>query len=302
MRLEFTQPPSLWSLYPRILAARKASWVPDFGSVPHIFAKLAPVRVDRAHLRAYRESIGAPADGFLPIAYPHVLASSLHLAVLASEAFPVKLLGLVHVRNRIRQRRALTENDEGALQVSIEGFVDTDRGQEFTLRTEWRDGDEQVLWEEDCIFLARRKRSVTVDAARSPQSSREPRDSAAARPTGVRTTSFRAAAGLGRSYGMLGGDLNPIHLTDISARLFGFKGAIAHGMWTMARVASDLEPGMLRSPCELAVSFRQPVFLPAWLMLEQWAVGAGVDFNLRDGQENLVDGKSHLTGSLRPIQ
>jgi hypothetical protein len=298
MPLEFTEPPSLWSLYPRILASRKSSLVRESAEVPRIKASLAPVRIDRAHLRAYRESIGAVTNGLLPIAYPHVLASGLHLAVLACDAFPVKLFGLVHIRNRIGQNRALAEDEQGTLQVSIEGFAETDKGQEFTLRTEWRDGAGQVQWDEDCVFLARRKRSGDGSGPRAGGGG----SASGARPSGIRTTSFRAPMGLGRSYGLLGGDLNPIHLSDLSAKLFGFKGAIAHGMWSMARVASDLEPELLRAPCELAVAFRQPVFLPAWLMLEQWPVEGGVDFKLRDGQENLLDGTTHLTGSLRPAR
>ena len=297
--MQFRTSPSLWSLYPKVIVARKPALLRDGATVPRIAAELSPVRIDAAHLRAYRECCGIAPERFLPLAYPHVLASGLHLAVLSHAAFPVKLLGLVHVRNRIRQYRALNADESGVLQVVIEGHEDTARGQEFSLRSQWQTAAGELVWEEECVFLARRKRAAPA-AARDGDGDGDG-DAAAAdtsRPGGMRATSFRAPAGLGRSYGVLSGDLNPIHLSDLSARLFGFKAAIAHGMWSMARCAADLDPGLLQSACELNVSFKLPVFLPAWLLLEQWLSGGGSDFCLRDNQGQ----KPHLTGSLRLMQ
>jgi len=47
-------------------------------------------------------------------------------------------------------------------------------------------------------------------------------------------------AGLGRRYSRVGGDINPIHLFDVTAKLFGFDRAIIHGMWTLARCVAEL--------------------------------------------------------------
>ncbi len=285
----------MWSLYPKVLVGRKPVLLRAGSTVPLIEAQIDNVCPDAAHLRAYRVICGAAQDNWLPIAYPHVLASGLHLAVLSHETFPVKLLGLVHVRNRIRQYRGLPADQPGKLSVAIEGHEDTDRGQEFTLRTQWHDPDGELLWEEECVFLSRRKRS----GASSEVGGREKAlADAASRPAGLRTTSFRAPAGLGRSYGLLGGDLNPIHLADLSAKMFGFKSAIAHGMWSLARTASDLDSELLQIRCELNVAFKLPVFLPSWLVLEQWGQNDGIDFTLRDGQGQ----RPHLSGSLRPLQ
>src|SRR5262249_5182674 len=45
---------------------------------------------------------------------------------------------------------------------------------------------------------------------------------------------------LGRRYAAVSGDINPIHLYALGARLFGFRAAIAHGMWTKARCLAVL--------------------------------------------------------------
>ena len=281
------------ALYPRILSARKPAHVPEGQQVSRLEAHLGGVRVDPAHLARYREICAVPPSPWLPPAYPHVLASALHLALLSSDKFPVRLLGLVHVRNRIEQRRPLAPDEGGEIATWIEGHRDLPRGQEFDLHTEWRNGS-VVLWREVCTFLARRRQAPRgdVDSSRGP---------AGAERTTVHTSSFRAPAGLGRRYGWMSGDINPIHLSDITARAFGFKTAIAHGMWSLARCAAELPGARFEAPVTLDVQFRLPVQLPAWVMLQSWdsgddAAAAGTSFELRDAQGERV----HLIGSLQP--
>ncbi len=44
----------------------------------------------------------------------------------------------------------------------------------------------------------------------------------------------------GRAYGSLSGDRNPIHLSALTARLFGFSRPIAHAMYLVARLEAEL--------------------------------------------------------------
>lgn len=70
---------------------------------------------------------------------------------------------------------------------------------------------------------------------------------------------WRLGADIGRRYGAVSGDRNPIHLSPLTARLFGFPRAIAHGMWTAARcLAAHGTP----AAAHVAVDFRAPVLLP----------------------------------------
>ena len=101
----------------------------------------------------------------------------------------------------------------------------------------------------------------------------------------VRAGDFDAPAGLGRRYGPHAGDVNPIHLTDLTAKLFGFKRAIAHGMWSLARCAAEFPA---EGPGVLEVQFKLPVFLPAKLVMER----TGADFTLLDEARE----KPHLAG------
>jgi hypothetical protein len=290
--LEFARAPAIWSMYPKIMVSRKPALVPDGGEVPRIQARLAKVVIDRAHLAAYSEICGAAAGATLPIAYPHILAMPLHLAMLGAEAFPVKLLGLVHVSNRIAMRQPLSADEPAEIRAWIEGHRDTERGQEFDLHTEYVVAGEP-LWDETCTFLARRRASSGTKSSQAAASSGDIPDAVA-----VKSSSFRAPAGLGRRYGFISGDVNPIHLSDLTARAFGFPRAIAHGMWSLGRLASDFEPAQFDGGCELSVAFKLPIFMPAWLMLQRWPIENGSGFALRDAQGE----KPHLTGTLKSLR
>jgi hypothetical protein len=71
-------------------------------------------------------------------------------------------------------------------------------------------------------------------------------------------------------------DYNPIHFSSIIARLFGFKGKIAHGNHVLAKGIAKLdsvEEGskgkMSMSMSWMEVEFRRPVFIPSNLDIEQ---------------------------------
>jgi hypothetical protein len=291
--LEFARAPAVWSMYPKIMVSRKPSLVPEGGEVPRIEARLAKVVIDRKHLTQYSEICGAASGGTLPIAYPHILAMPLHLAMLGAEAFPVKLFGLVHVQNRIAMREPLSADEAAEIRCWIEGHRETERGQEFDLHTEYVVGG-QPRWDETCTFLARKR--PPAGAAKAPTVSRAVENSADS--VVIKSSSFRAPAGLGRRYGFISGDVNPIHMSDLTARAFGFPKAIAHGMWSLGRLASDFEAAQFDGGCELNVSFKLPIYMPAWLMLQRWDIENGSAFALRDAQGE----KPHLTGTLKALR
>ena len=106
---------------------------------------------------------------------------------------------------------------------------------------------------------------------------------------------FFAGAGIGRSYGRVSGDINPIHLSALTAKFLGFKKAIAHGMWTKARALATLMPREAVEQAEVIVEFKTPLFLPARASL--WANrGEGESvFEVRNAKGD----KPHLRGIVR---
>jgi len=284
--LHFTAAPAIAPAYLKILLARKPALATD--TVPRIEAVLERFTVNRRQLARYRKVCGDRDSAELPITYPHVMATPLHLAMIACEAFPVSLLGVVHTRNRIVQHRPLHVDDAGQIHAWLEGHRETARGQELDLQTQVRVGG-QTVWSETSTFLARRQGRSRVAAREAALPSLEvpPRQD-------VTTSSFIVGPDVGRQYARVSGDFNPIHIADVAARFFGFKRAIAHGMWSLARCAAEIGGTVFSSPCTLDVAFKRPIAFCARIVLESWMADRRVGFSLRDSQAE----RGHLLGSV----
>jgi acyl dehydratase len=201
-------------------------------------------------------------------------------------------MGLVHIANDIHQVRALPEAGRFELRSWIDGHRDVDRGHEFDLFTAVEDG-QGTAWLEKSTLLARRSPGSKPGSRGARQALRFEKPPEGSRPD---TTGITVPRAMGRRYGWLSGDLNPIHLGDRGARLFGFEHAVAHGMWSMARSFAALGPVALAPPVQARVEFKFPLFLPGETRLEHWASGDRRVFVLKDSSS----GRPHLAGSTRP--
>jgi acyl dehydratase len=289
-RLHLTNPPGLAWNYARAILSRRPRLLPAGTSIPRLEGSVSEVRIDPRHLERYRAVCGFPSTGQLPITYPHVLAISLQVAVMSQPAFVLRLLGLIHIANEITWLRPLPDRGAYGVRCWIEGHRDTDRGQEFELFTELLDR-EGPAWLERCTVLARNVAGGSQAARAARAALRAPKPGP---DTAVEEVLFEATHRKTRSYALGSGDLNPIHLTDMTARWFGFNKAVAHGMWTMGRSLAALGPDLTSSPCRIPVEFKLPVFLPAEVRLSHWRQGQDWNFVLRDA----ATGRPHLAGSV----
>ncbi len=101
---------------------------------------------------------------------------------------------------------------------------------------------------------------------------------------------WRLAGDVGRRYGAASGDRNLIHLHPLTARLFGFPRAIAHGMWTVARC---LATHGTSQAVRIRAEFRAPVLLPGTVTY----AADGERFELRGGDRVHVSGAVYPTAS-----
>jgi acyl dehydratase len=277
--------PSIWPSYLRAVVSRRPRLAPA-GRAVSAELRVEGLVAPPGPLAGYRRACGFPGRGTLPLTYPHVLANPLHLALLTGPEFPVRLLGLVHLRNAIRSLRPLGDREPLGLRCALSGPRETERGQEFDIVTE-ASADGALAWSETSVVLARRPggaRAVTAMAHQPP---------AGGEDAPIR---WELPAGLGRRYARLSGDWNPIHLSAPTARPFGFERAIVHGMWSLARVAAELGPRIAAPALELEAAFKLPVLLPAAVTLRAWPEGRVLAFVLRDGEGV----KPHLTGTIVP--
>jgi len=225
-------------------------------SVPRITVEIArAVLPDDA---SYRRLCGATGD-HPPITAPHLLAGSAHIAIVSHKAMPLPAMGLVHTDNVIVAHRPLEAGMPLSLRVHTEGHKSVRSGVTFDVHTEAR-LDGVVVWEEVSTYLSR-----AVKGTGGPR----PAEPAPLRDLVV-SVPWRLPPDLGRRYARASGDFNPIHLTAPTAKLFGFKRAIIHGMWTLARAAGQLQ---LSAPGRLTCTFRRPALLPSTVFFHADAAG-----------------------------
>ncbi len=253
------------------------------GGIPDRTLTLTDVETDRERLTAYDRVCGFTLSDTLAPTYPHMLAFPLQLALMTSGDFPYPAIGLVHIANRIVQHRSIGAGEILGLRVWATDPEPHPSGSQFALRTEVRVGEE-LVWEEESVNL---RRGRGDESASGPAIAPSP---ASELPI---TATWRLPGDLGRRYGAVSGDLNPIHVHPLSARLFGFPAAIAHGMWTKARCLAALATE-LPGAFTVRVAFRRPILLPATVQFAEAREGAGIRFGVRDAKQ----GKSHLDGAV----
>jgi len=287
--LQFRRPPVVMGQYLRALLARGTpSGRNRFPAVEAHLNNLLPVaeKVNR-----YAVICGFDSDSdILPCTFPHIMAFPLHMELMLHKDFPLPLMGLVHVRNSITQYRQIGTGEHLDISCQIAGSRDTEKGTEFDIGTAVRSNTE-LVWE-----------SVSTNFFRQKKNSAENKQPFKAQPKESFDYSehWQLPSDLGRRYARISGDSNPIHLFPFSARLFGFKRHIAHGMWSKARIAASLTPAVTAGAFRLSCEFRQPVFLPASANLHYRRLinssKTGFDFELRNqrGDKTHVRGRAEM--------
>ena len=115
---------------------------------------LDDVEIDREHLAAYNRVCGFRLTGELPPTYLHVLAFPLALSLMTSRSFPFGVIGLVHLENRIEQRRPVAATETPSLRVHAENLRDHDKGRLVDLVGE-ATIDGEVVWRDVSTYLRR---------------------------------------------------------------------------------------------------------------------------------------------------
>ncbi len=211
------------------------------------------VLLEAADVAAYAKVCGFKPEHGVPVLYPQLLTFPLAMEFFGSAHCPWPAMGTVHLANRVVQHQRLHVGDRLRVEMRTGSLMAHEKGQIFNLEFSiLRDGE--LVWEATQTLLRL--------GVKAPVGS----DYTSALATDVplsHQADFSAPADMGRRYGRVSGDFNPIHISAPSAKLFGFKQAIAHGLWTNARALAALLPRQALDTAQVLVEFKTPLYLPS---------------------------------------
>lgn len=293
--------PSLSKLYVNAAATaarrRVLGSMPE-GKLPEVSHEVRAVVPDVANLTAYQHLIGETASDVLPAGFVHALAFPVAMSVINREDFPLPLLGMIHVRNRIEQLSPIHFQDALDIRAWTENLSGHRVGTQVDVVAEVRSsGSGSLLWRGVSTYLSKGVFLPGIDKPGSPNGAAKP-DFSPPFPTAL----WQLGVDTGRNYAAVSGDFNPIHLSALSAKALGLRGSIAHGMYLASRALADV--GSVKAEAFVwEVAFEAPVFLPGRVALDistvqtetgAWQRSDYVAWNPRSGRR-------HFTGSVAAL-
>lgn len=210
--------------------------------------RFAVAGIDVAHVARYRDFFGFRGDR-VPLTYFYLLAQRAQLALMLDGRFPYPLPGLIHRRNEMRRHAVALAGAGLEIDVSVKLFRDVPN----------------IAFSVEISQAGRRVVSCTSEYRIPVRRRDKPAEKTVPDifPHAYSQTSWAIEKSTIRRYAMLSGDYNPIHLSSLLARLLGAKGSMAHGMYSVGRVAAHIERQTKMPVTAISADFRRPILLPA---------------------------------------
>ncbi|NYI47098.1 acyl dehydratase [Nocardioides aromaticivorans] len=249
------------------------------GALPDLVLERNDVVVERAAVDRYAAVCGFPTRDVAPVPYLHMLAFPLHMQLMTDATFPFPAIGSVHLENTIVQHRPVAIGETVSLRLVADNLRASTKGRAWDMNVTGTVGDE-VVWESVSTYLR---------VGKGDKENGDPGMSLAS--VDAKGPVWSLPDNLGRTYGAVSGDRNPIHLYPLTAKALGFPRHIAHGMWSKARCIAALE-NRLPDAVKVEVAFKKPIFLPGKAQFGAERTATGYDFTL----VNPKSGAPHLLG------
>jgi len=273
---ELTELPGMLALFRK--AAVKSNKFAVGQSLPMLGNSIHGLKIDRRHLLAYQKLMGFDENESLPPTYLSMLGFPLVLNIMTHADFPMKAMGQVHLRNEITVLKYFPIGAPIDLTAYIKGNTPTSKGIEWSVGMMAKVNGE-LVWSSESTMLHRCKTTISRQTADPIMRSGE-------------LQTWSVDGGMGRRYAKVSGDYNPIHLSAMTAKFFGFKRAIVHGMWSKARSLAVLKNDLPNEGYRVRASFHRPLFLPSKVLFYSKHEENKTLFSLfnESGQEAHLDG------------
>ncbi|KAF5842359.1 hypothetical protein DUNSADRAFT_7673 [Dunaliella salina] len=227
-------------------------------------AMVQPQPFDKRKLSKFLSLSSYPASmkGVVPLMYPICESFRLNIQALLLPAFPFSVLRTVLKSISTTMYREVMQDEALVYRVQIDPktFTRTDKGHvEVDIASMASSKkDNTVVWRSTVRAVV-----LNPKAAKGGGSAAAPLEHEKLQVIDT----WKHKADVGRKYGALNGDLNPIHLHPALSKMFGFKRPIAHALFQLSCTeASIRKHGIpIQYPLQMDVDCKRPTLLPATL-------------------------------------
>lgn len=274
--------PSLPALYAAAVAPRRG---PRPEHLPEVAHRVRRVRIAPDRAAAFDHLMGGPATDRAHPGVLHVLAFPVAMSLMTRTDFPAPMLGAVHLANSVLQHRPVRVGEVVDVECRARNLRPHRKGATFEAVSTIVTPDGDIIGTDVSTYLVKglhvpagtpeapapgsdeRAQGDGSGTAHGPQSNggASRAESGAFTPPPA-TGRWSLAGDIGRRYAEVSGDVNPIHLSRLTAKALGFPRAIAHGMYTASRAFTEARPDLSR-PLRWDVEFAAPVLLPGTVLV-----------------------------------
>jgi len=232
------------------------------------------VRINARHCNRYNSlcNWSAGIASVIHPSYMQVLSLPMQLKLMVTPPFPFKPLGLVHLSNSIEVIKLPEQQSTLDLAVSFGDLFWHKKGWVFSvISTAHVDG--KLALSAASFYLARQPHDNNNQSHNKAFDGMHVEKTSL--PLGLDDRSqalnkeILFSSKVGRQYASVSGDYNPIHLSAYTAKLLGFRKAIAHGMFSKAYCLSAIIQNVAPAKTKLLgafniqADFMQPLYLPS---------------------------------------
>lgn len=240
------------------------------------------LRPDLKRLDAFNRMFGYSGQ-YVPSTYWHTRLFGVRILLAAQRNFPFPLPGMVHFTDTIRQHETVLPTDALRMECHLGQFLTHEKGTAFeTLTKLYRDN--RLVWEENTVnlYLGKIQLGDTEYAGHEFAELQNPQEE-----------QLHIPGNMGRKYARICGDYNPIHVSTLGAKLFGFKRKLMHGWYGLNKILAQ-HPEKMSAPHEVYAAFKKPLFLPGDVLIKQERHEKKVGFEIVHAREGYPNLKGYL--------
>jgi len=238
------------------------------------------VEIDKPSLERFSAYMGW--KGQVPLPYYYIMAQRAQAHIMLSEDFTIALPGMIHLSNELEILKPVnsTQSFDITSKVNVEYKEEGSLIPLFEV-TFYQNDNPTIICKS--TYLAKRKSKKTTKKARKEIQILSNPD---------HLINWKIEKGMGKSYGRASGDKNPIHTSNLFAKIVGFRGMIMQGWYMASRIVFEYEKIHKKSCNYLHVDFISPLYMPSTpILIFKRTNDNCTSFQIIDNQTVLVKGK-----------